>query len=275
MKYLPFLLLALTAQAFEFTGKVVGVSDGDTLTVLYESKKQYKVRLQHIDCPETAQDFGSKAKQALSKKVFGKVVTIKFEEMDRYKRILGDVYVGKEWINLEMVQEGMAWHYKYYSKDDVMAAAETKARATKAGIWSMPDPTPPWDFRRGQGVAKMEIGQPTTPIFVSRTGAKYHREDCRFVAKSKLSSTLAGVFGRYTPCSACAPPVLKELAQPFKEPAGKSVGQVFVTRSGKKYHRENCSYLKKSKIAVALKNARLSHLPCSRCAPPRQEGYRR
>ena len=43
MKYLPFLLLALTAQAFEFTGKVVGVSDGDTLTVLYESKKQYKV----------------------------------------------------------------------------------------------------------------------------------------------------------------------------------------------------------------------------------------
>mgnify|MGYP001131835056 FL=1 len=74
--YLPILLLALTAQAFEFTGKVVGVTDGDTLTVLYQGKKQYKIRLQHIDCPESAQDFGTKAKQALSKKVFGKVVTI-------------------------------------------------------------------------------------------------------------------------------------------------------------------------------------------------------
>ena len=136
-RYIPILLLALTAQAFEFTGKVVGVTDGDTLNVLYQGKKQYKIRLQHIDCPESAQDFGTKAKQALSKMVFGKVVTIKFEEMDRYKRILGDVYVGKQWVNLEMVQEGMAWHYKYYSKDATMAAAETMARTAKAGIWSM------------------------------------------------------------------------------------------------------------------------------------------
>ena len=268
-KYLPILLFTLTAQAFEFTGKVVGVADGDTLTVLYQGKKQYKIRLQHIDCPESAQAFGTKAKQALSKKVFGKVVTIKFEEMDRYKRILGDVYIGKEWINLEMVKEGMAWHYKFYSKDTAMAAAETKAKAGKLGIWSMPDPTPPWDFRRGQGVAKLEIGQPNTSVYVSRTGGKYHRGDCRFVAKSKLPSTLGGVFGRYTPCSTCAPPVLKELAQSFKEPAGKPAAQVYVTHSGKKYHRESCSYLKKSKIAVALKAARLSHLPCSRCAPPR------
>ena len=272
--YIPILLLTITAQAFEFTGKVVGVTDGDTLTVLYQGKKQYKIRLQHIDCPESAQDFGTKAKQALSKKGFGKVVTIKFEEMDRYKRILGDVYVGKEWINLEMVKEGMAWHYKFYSKDTAMAAGETKAKVGKLGIWSMPNPTPPWDFRRGQGVAKREIGRFNTSVYVSRTGAKYHRGDCRFVAKTKLPSTLGSVFSRYTSCSACAPPILKELAQPFKEPSGKPVVQVFVTRSGKKYHREGCSYLNKSKITVALKNARLSHLPCSRCAPPRQEMHR-
>ena len=162
MTRLPILLLlafTFTAQAFEFTGKVVGVTDGDTLTVLYQGNKQYKIRLQHIDCPESAQDFGSKAKKILSAKVFGRAVTVKWEEMDRYKRILGDVYIDKQWVNLEMVQEGMAWHYKYYSKDAAMAAAETKARAAKAGIWSMPNPTPPWDFRRGQGVAKMEIGR--------------------------------------------------------------------------------------------------------------------
>ena len=117
------LLLTLTAQAFEFTGKVVGVTDGDTITVLYQGNKQYKIRLQHIDCPEAAQDFGSKAKKALSAKVFGQVVTIKWDEMDRYKRVLGNVYIGKRWVNLEMVREEMAWHYKYYSKDVAMAAA--------------------------------------------------------------------------------------------------------------------------------------------------------
>ena len=266
---LPILLLAttFTAQAFEFTGKVVGVTDGDTITVLYQGNKQYKVRLQHIDCPENGQPFATKAKQSLSAKVFGKTVTIKWEEMDRYKRILGDVYVDKQWVNLALVQEGVAWHYKFYSKDKAMAAAEAKAKAGKLGIWSMPNPTAPWDFRRGKGVAKLEIGQPNTAVFVSRTGTKYHRGDCRFVSKSKLPTTLARAKGRYTPCSACAPPVLQALAQPPKPPAGQPAVQVFVTRSGKKYHRPNCSYLRKSKIAIALANARLSHLPCSRCKP--------
>ena len=208
------LLLTFTAQAFEFAGKVVGVSDGDTITVLAAGNKQYRVRLQHIDCPESAQDFGSKAKKALSAKVFGKVVTIRWEEMDRYKRILGDVYVGRQWVNLEMVQEGMAWHYKHYSKDAAMAAAETKARAAKVGIWSMANPTAPWDFRRGKGTPKLEIGQPNTRVFVTRSGAKYHRDDCRFVAKSKLPTTLGLVKGRYTPCSNCAPPELKEMVKP-------------------------------------------------------------
>ena len=208
------LLAALTAQACEFTGKVVGVTDGDTITVLYQGNKQYKIRLQHIDCPEAAQDCGSKAKKALSAKVFGQVVTIKWDEMDRYKRVLGDVYIGKRWVNLEMVREGMAWHYKYYSKDVAMAAAETRARAAKAGIWSMANPTAPWDFRRGKGVAKLEIGQPNTAVFVTRSGAKYHRGDYWFVARSKLPTTLALARGRYTPCSACAPPVLKELVNP-------------------------------------------------------------
>ena len=132
------LLLAFTAQAFELTGKVVGVTDGDTITVLYQGNKQYKVRLQHIDCPEVGQPFATKAKQALSAKVFNKKVTIKWDEIDVYKRILGNVYIGKRWINPELVSEGMAWHYKFYSKDKTMAAAETKARTAKLGIWSMP-----------------------------------------------------------------------------------------------------------------------------------------
>ena len=74
----------LTLNAFEFTGKVVGVADGDTITVLY-NKQQYKIRFQHIDCPESTQAFGAKAKQALSAKVFGKIVKVKWKEMDRFQ----------------------------------------------------------------------------------------------------------------------------------------------------------------------------------------------
>ena len=60
------LLLAIAADHPTLTGKVVGVHDGDTLTLLV-NEKQYKVRLDGIDAPELGQDFGTRAKQALSK----------------------------------------------------------------------------------------------------------------------------------------------------------------------------------------------------------------
>ena len=146
------LLFAFNASAFDFSSKVVGVADGDTITVLYDNK-QYKIRLLHIDCPESSQAFGTKAKQILSSKIFGKTVTVKWKEKDRYKRILGDIYIGQRWINAEMVQEGLAWHYNFFSKDATIAAAQTRAKAAKIGIWSEPNPTPPWDFRKGKGTA--------------------------------------------------------------------------------------------------------------------------
>jgi len=264
------LFFTLTLNAFEFTGKVVGVTDGDTITVLYQGNKQYKVRLQHIDSPEVGQPFGAKAKQALSAKVFGKEVTIKWDEMDRFKRILGEVYIDKRWINPELVSEGMAWHYKFYSKDKTMATAETKARTAKLGIWSQPNPTAPWDFRRGKGDVRQEIGQANTPVFLTRSGTKYHRADCRSLAKSKVPSTLAKVTGHYGPCSLCKPPVIKVQAQPEPNrlPEVGAANQVFVTKSGSKYHRDGCRSLSKSKIAIALANARKRYGPCKVCKPP-------
>ena len=100
------------------------MTDGDTITVLFEGKKQYKVRLQHIDCPETRQPFATKAKQSLSSKVFGKGVTVKWDEMDRYKRILGDVYIGKRWVNVELVSEGVALQVLQQGQDDGRCGGE-------------------------------------------------------------------------------------------------------------------------------------------------------
>ena len=203
------LLFAFTASAFEFAGKVVGVADGDTITVLY-GKKEYKIRFQHIDCPESSQAFGTKAKQVLSNKVFGKTVTVRWKEKDRYKRILGDVYVGQRWINVEMVNEGMAWHYKFFSKDASIGAVEAKARAAKRGIWSQPNPVPPWEFRRKKSSASKappQKGTATTKVFTTASGKKYHRDGCSSLSKSRFTIFLqkAKAAG-YTPCKSCNPP---------------------------------------------------------------------
>jgi len=104
-------------------GKVVGVTDGDTITVLDDEKVQHKIRLGGIDAPESSQAFGAKAKHVLSTHVFNKYVTVEWTEKGRYGRTIGDIFVtrnGKQiWVNKDLVDEGFAWHYKEYSKSEV------------------------------------------------------------------------------------------------------------------------------------------------------------
>lgn len=112
-------LILLTAlSTFALEGKVVSIADGDTITILTADNQQIKVRFQGIDTPEMNQAFGTKAKQALGYKLQGRMVTLKGTSTDQYGRTLADVYHAGRWINLEMVQEGWAWHYKQYSDDE-------------------------------------------------------------------------------------------------------------------------------------------------------------
>ena len=134
-------------------GKVVGVTDGDTLTIL-DGKSQHKIRLEGIDAPEGGQAFGSKAKQRLSDKVFGKQARIEWRTTDRYGRILGNVIVGGHWINKELVDEGYSWHFKKYSDSVVLAEAENNARKQKLGLWGDSGPFAPWEFRKNSEVAR-------------------------------------------------------------------------------------------------------------------------
>lgn len=140
-------LAVVSVQAEEIRGKVVSISDGDTITVLDSQKVQHKIRFQGIDAPETSQAFGSKCRQNLGDKIFGKLVVVTWTEKDRYDRILGEVTFGDRKINLEMVQDGAAWHYKQYSDSKELAEAEEKARKAKKGLWSEKSPKPPWEFR--------------------------------------------------------------------------------------------------------------------------------
>ncbi len=131
-----------------FTGKVVGVTDGDTITVMHNLVGE-KVRLNGIDCPERRQAFGNRAKQAASELVFGKTVTVQVVDYDRYKRTVGNVVLSDGLVlNEELVRAGMCWWYRRYALDDErLAQAELEARVAKRGLWVAPDPVPPWEWR--------------------------------------------------------------------------------------------------------------------------------
>ena len=93
-----------------FEGRVVGVQDGDTITVLDSSNANHRIRLLGIDAPEKGQPFGSRSGENLSEAIFNRVVTIEWSKHDRYGRIVGKVVLGGQDICLEQIKMGMAWH---------------------------------------------------------------------------------------------------------------------------------------------------------------------
>ena len=150
------LFVFVDAKAEVLIGKVVGVSDGDTITVLDADKTEHKVRLMSIDAPEKTQDFGAASKQALSNYIYQREVTVDFKKLDKYKRKVGKVILDKQDICLLMIELGMAWHYKNYEKEqlktdrDLYSQAELKARNEKRGLWQTDNAIEPSIFRQKQ-----------------------------------------------------------------------------------------------------------------------------
>jgi len=152
-------LVAATATAAAaadatISGLVVGVADGDTLTVLDAQYRQHRVRLAGIDAPEKRQAFGQRAKQNLSAMTYLRQADVQGGKFDRYGRIVGKVTVGGTDVNLRQVEVGLAWHYRRYAREqspldrEAYAAAESAAKGALRGLWALPSPTPPWEFRR-------------------------------------------------------------------------------------------------------------------------------
>jgi len=181
------LILPIAAFAADYPARVVGITDGDTLTVLKADRTQVKIRLAGIDAPETGQDFGSRAKQAASEMAFGKDVTIRPTDMDRYGRTVAEVILpdGAS-LNREMVARGMSWWYSRYAPSDrELAALEAEARAAHCGLWSQPTPIPPWDWRHGKGVSV------NAEVIGNRRSHVYHAPHCRGVATMKPENRTA------------------------------------------------------------------------------------
>ena len=134
-----------------FTGKVVNVTDGDTVVVLRVGNIQEKIRLAEIDCPEKSQAFGQRAKQFTLDQAAQKNVTVEVRDHDRYGRTVGEVYLpdGKS-LNRELVRNGYAWWYRRYSKDESLGELEAQARTARRGLWSDPAAVAPWDWRKNR-----------------------------------------------------------------------------------------------------------------------------
>ena len=137
----------IPVAAANITGKVVGVHDGDSLTLYSGPGLQLKIRLDGIDAPELKQAFGAAAKRRLSDLVFGKQILVEVKGKDRYGRTLGIVRSESRNVNLEMVRSGFAWHFVRYSGDIRLAEAEKRARSARIGLWAALSAVSPWDFR--------------------------------------------------------------------------------------------------------------------------------
>ncbi len=146
------LLAHAAAAAEELRGRVVGITDGDTLTLLTERREEVRIRLAAIDTPESGQPYGSRARQILSDLAFGKAVRVVVVDADRYGRAVGRVFAGALDVNAEMARRGAAWVYRRYNNDPALLRLEQAARSQRLGLWALPEVErmPPWEWRAAE-----------------------------------------------------------------------------------------------------------------------------
>jgi endonuclease YncB( thermonuclease family) len=155
------LLFLVPVRLPAWQGNVVGISDGDTIKVL-RNRQEVRIRLWGVDCPERRQDFGDRAKRRTSELAFGKTVEIQEMDRDRYGRTVAIVILPDGLIlNEALVGDGLAWvHLKYCNRPEKCAKwqdLERSARSRMLGLWSMPNPVAPWEFRRAAHKRKRAI----------------------------------------------------------------------------------------------------------------------
>ena len=120
------------------------VMDGDTFR-----SGSTRVRLWGIDAPEKGQPYADEARARLKELIEGKAVRLEWKDKDQHAREVAIVYAGSTNINLQMVKEGLAWHYAYFAPDARdLAAAEKAARKSRKGLWKDKNPVNPYEFRK-------------------------------------------------------------------------------------------------------------------------------
>ncbi|WP_443743346.1 thermonuclease family protein [Sutterella sp.] len=147
------MVLASSANAAIQHGRVDRVIDGDTLAVITQNEV-LRIRIKGIDAPESKQDFGMKAKEALKQIALGQSVILDVDDEDQYGRRLASVAVNGTDVGLYMLEHGFAWFYSDYGSQlpgkwrNAYRAAEVDARSNGVGLWGSTGPIPPWTWRK-------------------------------------------------------------------------------------------------------------------------------
>ncbi|HIG0450962.1 TPA: thermonuclease family protein [Neisseria meningitidis] len=138
-----------------YTGTVSKVYDGDTLHVIDGDGAKHKIRMAYIDAPEMKQAYGTHSRDNLRAAAEGRKVSVRVFDTDRYQREVAQVSVGKTDLNLMQVEDGAAWHYKSYAKEQQdkadfadYADAQIQAERERKGLWKAKNPQAPWAYRR-------------------------------------------------------------------------------------------------------------------------------
>jgi micrococcal nuclease len=142
-------MLAAAVLALALLPRVVGITDGDTITVR-DGETTYKVRLHGIDCPEKGQPFGRAATEYIARLAMGRDVRVVQRSRDRYGRVVADVWLADgTWLNHALVRDGLAWWFrKYAPRDAELRRLEEGARDAHRGLWADAEPIPPWTWRK-------------------------------------------------------------------------------------------------------------------------------
>ncbi len=134
-------------------GPVTKVHDGDSIHITPRGSKRVVIRLAGIDAPEIDQEFGLQSRDKLRSLIMNKSARAQCHKQDKYQRRVCVVRYADKDINLQMVAEGMAWHYKQYQNEQSArerrsyAAAEANAQKRQLGLWAVPA-VAPWDYRQ-------------------------------------------------------------------------------------------------------------------------------
>lgn len=152
--------------------RVIGIADGDTLTVLHD-RRPLKIRLANIDAPEKAQPFGQVAKHSLSDLCYGKDAEVDVKTSDRYGRAVAEVTCAGVQVNRAQVERGLAWVYERYNKDSGMDALQEDAKRARKGLWSDPRAVPPWEFRRPVALWKKLLPGESSGCITGPRGGRY------------------------------------------------------------------------------------------------------
>lgn len=193
-------------------GKVAAVVDGDTLRL----ETGVRVRLIGVDTPETVhpskpvEAYGKEASAFTRKHLEGEGIRLAYDQAnaatrhrDKYGRLLAYVVRDRDNfdVNAELIRQGYAHAYTQYplSRNDEFLGYQREAREQGRGLWAPALPT-------ARGPPTEDTAPVEAEVYVTRTGAKYHRSGCRYLSKSKVPISLADARLRYSPCSVCNPP---------------------------------------------------------------------